>query len=90
MAAAAYPVLNRFRRRVDPRRYNGASLLGLRGLVLKSHGSADAVAFDCALQRGYEEAKHRLLERTVAAMQPFVAQLEQLHGTRPEATEQGA
>ncbi len=90
MAVAAYPVLNRFRRRVDPRRYNGASLLGLRGLVLKSHGSADTVAFDCALQRGYEEAKHRLIERTVAAMQPFVAQLEQMHGTRPEATEQGA
>jgi hypothetical protein len=42
------------------------------------------------MQRGYEEARHRLIERTVAAMQPFVAQLEQLHGARPEATEQGA
>jgi len=90
MAIAAYPVLNRFRRRVDPRRYNGASLLGLRGLVLKSHGSADTVGFECALKRGYEEARHRVLERTVAAMQPFVAQLEPVSGGRPETTEQDA
>jgi glycerol-3-phosphate acyltransferase PlsX len=90
MAIAAYPVLNRFRRRVDPRRYNGASLLGLRGLVLKSHGSADTVGFECALKRGYEEARHRVLERTVAAMQPFVAQLEPASGGRPETTEQDA
>jgi phosphate acyltransferase len=90
MALAAYPVLARFRRRVDPRRYNGASLLGLRGLVVKSHGSADQVAFGVALRRGYEEARHRVLERTIAAMQPFVAQLDQLHKRRPEAAEQDA
>ena len=48
-ALAALPVLNRFKRRVDPRRYNGAALLGLRGLVFKSHGSADAFAFEQAL-----------------------------------------
>lgn len=90
MALAAYPVLNRFRRRVDPRRYNGASLLGLRGLVLKSHGSADELGFQCALRRGYEEARHRVLERTVAAMQPFVQQLEQMHRSRRESVEQDA
>jgi glycerol-3-phosphate acyltransferase PlsX len=90
MALAAYPVLARFRRRVDPRRYNGASLLGLRGLVVKSHGSADQVAFGVALRRGYEEARHRVLERTIAAMQPFVEQLEQMHKRRPEAAEQDA
>jgi len=90
MALAAYPVLARFRRRVDPRRYNGASLLGLRGLVVKSHGSADQVAFGVALRRGYEEARHRVLERTIAAMQPFVAQLDQMHKRRPEAAEQDA
>jgi glycerol-3-phosphate acyltransferase PlsX len=78
-ALAAMPVLNRFKRRVDYRRHNGASLLGLRGLVLKSHGSADVVAFESALNRGFEEARHRVLERTIAAMQPFVEQLEQLH-----------
>ncbi|MCS6944734.1 MAG: phosphate acyltransferase PlsX [Sutterellaceae bacterium] len=75
LAAIAYPVLARIKRRVDPRRYNGASLLGLRGIVIKSHGSADAFAFECALRRAYDEVHHRLLERTVAAMQPFVAQL---------------
>jgi glycerol-3-phosphate acyltransferase PlsX len=91
MALAAYPVLARFRRRVDPRRYNGASLLGLRGLVVKSHGSADQVAFGAALSRGYEEARHRVLERTVAVMQPFIAQLEQMHKSRrAEAAEQDA
>jgi glycerol-3-phosphate acyltransferase PlsX len=78
-ALAAMPVLNRFKRRVDYRRHNGACLLGLRGLVLKSHGSADVVAFESALNRGFEEARHRVLERTIAAMQPFVQQLEQLH-----------
>lgn len=41
----AMPVLNAFKSRVDPRNYNGASLLGLKGIVVKSHGGADAVAF---------------------------------------------
>jgi len=84
-ALAAMPVLSRFRRRVDYRHHNGASLLGLRGLVLKSHGSADALAFECALKRGHEEARHQVLERTIAAMQPYVAQLEQLHRAQPSA-----
>jgi len=62
-ALAALPVLNRFKRRVDPRGYNGAALLGLRGLVFKSHGSADAYAFEQALGRAYDAARNRLLER---------------------------
>jgi glycerol-3-phosphate acyltransferase PlsX len=84
-AMTAWPVLNRFKRRVDHRRHNGASLLGLRGLVLKSHGSADAVGFESALERGYEEARHRVLERTIAAMQPYVEQLERRHRAQPSA-----
>jgi glycerol-3-phosphate acyltransferase PlsX len=48
-ALMALPVLNALRRRIDPRRYNGASLLGLRGIVVKSHGGADAVAFRNAI-----------------------------------------
>ena len=84
-ALTAMPVLNRFKRRVDYRHHNGASLLGLRGLVLKSHGSADALAFECALKRGYEEARHRVLERTIVAMQPYVEQLERLHRAQPSA-----
>jgi len=57
----AMPVLKAFKRRVDPRRYNGASLLGLKGIVLKSHGSADAFAFQCAIERAAEEARGGML-----------------------------
>ncbi len=57
----ALPVINAFRRRVDPRRYNGASLLGLKGVVVKSHGSADSFGFRFAVQRAYEEARHDVL-----------------------------
>lgn len=62
-ALVALPVLRHFKLRVDHRRYNGAALLGLRGLVFKSHGSADAFAFEQALARAYDAARHRLLER---------------------------
>ncbi len=62
-AVLAKPVLDRFKARVDPRRYNGAALLGLRGLVFKSHGGADAFAFEHALARAYDAARNRLLDR---------------------------
>lgn len=62
-ALVALPVLKHFKQRVDPRRYNGAALLGLRGLVFKSHGSADAYAFEQALTRAYDAARNRLLDR---------------------------
>ncbi len=52
----AMPVLKRFRQRIDPRQYNGASLLGLRGIVLKSHGGADVVAFRHAIETAILEA----------------------------------
>ena len=60
-AVVAYPVLVAFKDRVDHRRYNGAALLGLQGLVFKSHGSADAFAFERALNRAYEAARNNLL-----------------------------
>ena len=63
MAVFALPVLKRFKKRVDHRLYNGAPLLGLRGVVLKSHGSADALAFENALSRAAEAASNRLIER---------------------------
>ena len=46
----AFPVIRAFSKRIDPRRYNGASLLGLQGIVIKSHGSADAIAFANAVK----------------------------------------
>jgi len=62
-AIVAYPVLTALKRRMDHRRYNGAALLGLRGLVFKSHGSADALAFEQALVRAYDAARNDLLAR---------------------------
>jgi len=61
-ALCAYPVLKAFKQRADHRRYNGAALLGLRGLVFKSHGSADAFAFEHALARAYDAAHNNLLK----------------------------
>ena len=65
-AIVVYPVLSAFKNRVDYRRHNGAALLGLRGLVFKSHGSADAFAFEHALNRAYDAARNNLLERVQA------------------------
>ena len=62
------PAISAFRKRVDPRRYNGASLLGLRGIVVKSHGSADALAFEVAIGRAYDEARNKILERITSHM----------------------
>ena len=62
-ALIALPVLRHLQKRVDHRRYNGAALLGLRGLVFKSHGSADAFAFEHALNRAYDAARNGLLDR---------------------------
>ncbi len=53
----AMPVLKAFQKRMDPRRYNGASLLGLRGIVIKSHGGADVLAFTNALKIAREEVE---------------------------------
>ncbi len=67
-AFLARPVLRRFARRVDHRRYNGAALLGLRGIVFKSHGSADVYAFRYALSRAADAAAHGLNDRIARAL----------------------
>lgn len=61
-AIISMPVLKAFKQRLDHRRYNGASFLGLKGIVVKSHGSADAFAFQCAIERAAEEARGGMLE----------------------------
>ena len=61
-ALVAMPVINAFKRRVDHRRYNGASFLGLKGIVVKSHGSADVLAFRTAIERAAEEARGGMLQ----------------------------
>jgi glycerol-3-phosphate acyltransferase PlsX len=63
MGLMAMPVLKAFKRRLDPRRYNGASLLGLRGIVVKSHGGADSFAFLHAIDTAVEEARSGVLRR---------------------------
>ena len=62
-AAAVYPVLMSFKRRIDPRRFNGATLVGLKGVVVKSHGGADVFAFTNALSRAFAEVEHGVLEK---------------------------
>ena len=79
-AVAAYSVLTALKNRVDHRRYNGAALLGLRGLVFKSHGSADMLAFGNALNRAYDAARNNLLDR----VQVRIAHAAPLLATVPE------
>jgi glycerol-3-phosphate acyltransferase PlsX len=70
-ALIAWPVLTAFRRRIDPRRHNGATLVGLKGVVVKSHGGADVMAYTHALAKVHAEVTHHVLERIaqrIAAM----------------------
>ena len=78
-AITAYPVISALKKRMDHRRYNGGALLGLRGLVFKSHGSADELAFGYALARAYDAARNNLLERVrvrIAHAAPLLAPAE--------------
>jgi len=70
-ALAAMPVLTAFKRRFDHRCYNGATLIGLRGIVVKSHGSADTFGFECSILRAVDEAQNQVLQRL---MQRFGAE----------------
>jgi len=75
-ALLASSVLSALKGRIDPGRHNGAALLGLRGVVFKSHGSADAWAFGNALLRAYDAVDHQLLERVqsrLAHAAPLIA-----------------
>jgi len=78
-ALAAYPVISALKKRMDHRRYNGGALLGLRGLVFKSHGSADELAFGFALARAYDAARNDLLEQVrvrIAHAAPLLAPVD--------------
>lgn len=68
MYLVARPVIAAFRRRVDHRRYNGASLLGLRGVVVKSHGSSDAYGFEQAIARAADAVRNDLIARITECM----------------------
>ena len=71
-ALVAMPVLKAFSRKIDPRHYNGASLLGLQGIVIKSHGGADAVAFANAIRIArleVENAVPKLIKKHLTVVQ---------------------
>jgi len=85
-ALIAMPVIRAFRDRLDPRRYNGASLLGLRGIVIKSHGSADVFAFSQALERAVDEVRNNVPQRIAERM----AQLQPLLPPQTKAPQQQA
>jgi glycerol-3-phosphate acyltransferase PlsX len=74
------PVLYAFRKRLDPRRFNGATLLGLKGIVVKSHGSADVFGFERAIERAMEEVRNEVLHR-------LMLQFGQTERGNPEAVE---
>ena len=86
-ALIAGGAIKAFSQRVNPSRYNGASLLGLRGLVFKSHGSADAYGYECAIRRAYDAATHDVLtriSRSIAELMPS-EEMDALVGTEAHA-----
>lgn len=72
----AYPVLNLFKDTIDPRLYNGASFIGLRGLVIKSHGGADALAFETAIHLAEVEVEKDVIRKISEKLQITLAQKE--------------
>tara|TARA_Y100000768_G_scaffold347034_1_gene295024 strand:- start:2371 stop:3387 length:1017 start_codon:yes stop_codon:yes gene_type:complete len=62
-AVLSIPVMKGVKKKMDPRVYNGASFLGLNGIVVKSHGSADGFSYSNAIQTAYYESKNNLLDK---------------------------
>ena len=73
-ALVAMPVLHAFRNRIDPRCYNGASLLGLRGIVIKSHGSADELAFANAIKVAVLAVRESVPDRISSQLHTYMEQ----------------
>ena len=68
----AYPVLSRFKKRVDPRRYNGASMLGLTGIVIKSHGGTDVLGYANAIEIAVLEVEKFVPDHIRECMEPLL------------------
>lgn len=73
-ALISMPVLNSLKQRFDPRRYNGASLLGLQGIVVKSHGGADAFSFGHAIDTAMHEVEQAVPSRIDTQLETLLAQ----------------
>ena len=76
-ALCAMPVLTSVKRRLDPRRYNGASLLGLNGIVIKSHGSADTSSFFNAIKIANIEIEKEVPKRISKEIESYFSQIEE-------------
>lgn len=74
-AVLAYPLLRRFKQELNPASHNGASLLGLNGVVVKSHGGASKEAFLCALKKAVHEARSDIPSKTIASIAKVVEAL---------------
>lgn len=68
------PILQKLRRRLDSRQYNGATLIGLNGIVIKSHGNADRYAFARAVEVAIAEARQGLTAEIAKVIQEGLAQ----------------
>lgn len=75
-AIAALPALKGLKSKLDPRKFNGAILLGLRGIVIKSHGGTDDIGFSYALEEAYHEAKSAGLSKIEQGVAEQFAALE--------------
>jgi phosphate acyltransferase len=75
-ALLSAPVLRRFKRRVDHRYYNGASLVGLQGVVIKSHGGADVLAFEHALRRAHDAVRNDFLGKISKTVSAFPSEIQ--------------
>jgi glycerol-3-phosphate acyltransferase PlsX len=76
----AMPVIQAFKRKMDPRAYNGATLLGLNGIIIKSHGSADVFAYRCAIMQAIEEVRGGLVRRIAEQISAYNVSHEQREG----------
>lgn len=72
----AMPVLKAFKKRIDPRLYNGASMLGLTGIVIKSHGGADVLAYANAIKIALLEIEKSVPEHIRSCMEPLLQPTE--------------
>jgi glycerol-3-phosphate acyltransferase PlsX len=87
MGLVAMPVLKAFKNRMDPRNYNGASFLGLRGIVVKSHGGADKVAFLNAIRTAIKESRSGVLKRIAEQLEVEHLQSQQVAVTDANSTD---
>ena len=78
-ALLAGKALKSIRQRLNPSRFNGACMLGLRGLVFKSHGSADAYAYECAIRRAHEAVRRDVLLRISTTMAELLQKSKEHH-----------